>query len=182
MPPSCPGPHPCLHVHRQPAGFWWEGSEVPPSCPGPRPCLPAHGQPAGPQATQSAARRGPGPSARPSRPRAPVFGSLFAVWGHRQCGGQRRFTPFPCYRPPPHLAHRRCSVHITGWADAPDSPWALAVSSLWGFPRSARRRTPPWEACSQHCPCLFSSGSHGFILSGIQVPLNIFTCRFIELF
>lgn len=174
---------------------------MPPSHPGPHPCLPERRQPAGPQATRGAARRGPSPSAGPSRPRAPAFGSLFALWGQRECGGQRRFTPSPSYRPPPHLntgvtGQGSVWVRLVGgpWHTVgaqymslggrmpPTSPRALAVSYLWGSPRSATRWTPPWEVCSQHCPCLFSPGGHGFILRGIQVPLNIFMCRFIELF
>ena len=119
--------------------LWWEESEVPPSCPGPHPCLPAHRQPAGPQATQSAARRGPGPSAAPSRPRAPAFRSLFAVWGQRRRGGQRRFTPFPCYRPPPSLAHRRFSVSTYHWVGrCPRQPLGSGCVFSLGIPQECK--------------------------------------------
>lgn len=135
--------------------LWWEGSEVPPSCPGPTPA--SH--------TQAACRspshpvccwEGPGPSARPSRPQTPAFGSLLAVWG------QRRFTPLPCYRPLPHLTHRRCSVHITGWADAPDTPSGSGCVFSLGIPQQCKEMDTPMGG-------VFTTLSMPFLLWGPQL-------------
>lgn len=150
---------------------------MPPSHPGPHPCLPERRQPAGPQATRGAARRGPSPSAGPSGPRPWRSGASLPCGDRESAGGRGDSHPPPPTdpAPPEHGRHRagvrvgqacgwslarcRCSVHATGWADAPDIPSGSACVLSLGIPQECDESDTPMGG-------LFTTLSMPFLLWG----------------